>query len=134
MMLAKFGRLIAAGGVLALAACASTSDRGPSGPVVIGEEDAGPIDPRAVPPDGRERARYDERRFVNPLHLQNSEPVRVGLLLPFTGATEAVQQVASSMFDAAQLAAFEAGEAFSATDAPPSWSRGVVIKVGGAIG
>ncbi len=110
MMLSKFGRLVVAGGALMLAACASTSDTGPSGPVVIGEDDAGPIDPREVPADGRERARYDERRFVTPLHLQNAEPVRVGLLLPFTGATEAVQQVASSMFDAAQLAAFEAGD------------------------
>lgn len=104
-------RHIAAGlGALILAACASTPEPGPSGPVVIGEDDAGPIDPRAAPPDGRERSRYDERRFVNPLHLQNTEPVRVGLLLPFTGATEGVQQVASSMFDAAQLAAFDAGD------------------------
>lgn len=101
---------LAGAGVLLLAACASTPETGPSGPVVIGEEEAGPIDPRSAPPDGRERSRYDERRFVNPLHMQNAEPVRVGLLLPFTGATEAVQQVASSMFDAAQLAAFEAGD------------------------
>ncbi|MDZ7629434.1 MAG: penicillin-binding protein activator [Parvularculaceae bacterium] len=101
---------LVASGVILLAACASTSGTAPSGPVVIGEDDIGPIDPRTAPEDGRERSRYDERRFVNPLHQQNAEPVRVGLLLPFTGATEAVQQVASSMFDAAQLAAFEAGD------------------------
>lgn len=110
MRLLTIGRAVSAAAALALAACASTSDTGPSGPVVIGEETAGPIDPRVAPPGGQERSRYDERRFVNPLHLQNAEPVRVGLLLPFTGATDAVQQVASSMFDAAQLAAFEAGD------------------------
>lgn len=110
MKLRMIGRLFLGALALGVAACASTSEPGSSGPVVIGEETGGPIDPRATPPDGRERSRYDERRFVNPLHLQNTEPVRVGLLLPFTGATEAVQQVASSMFDAAQLAAFEAGD------------------------
>ncbi len=102
-----FGRFIIGAALLAIAACASSPQ---TGPVVAREERAEPLDPRASPPDGRERSRYDERRFVNPLHLQNSEPVRVGLLLPFTGATDAVQQVASSMFDAAQLAAFEAGD------------------------
>ncbi len=102
-----FGRLIIGAALLAIAACASSPQ---SGPVVARDEEAEPLDPRAPPPGGRERSRYDERRFVNPLHLQNSEPVRVGLLLPFTGATDAVQQVASSMFDAAQLAAFEAGD------------------------
>ncbi|MFN0023970.1 MAG: penicillin-binding protein activator [Parvularculaceae bacterium] len=102
-----FGRFIIGAALLAIAACASSPQ---SGPVVAREERPAPLDPRAAPPDGRERSRYDERRFVNPLHLQNSEPVRVGLLLPFTGATDAVQQVASSMFDAAQLAAFEAGD------------------------
>ncbi|MFN3959215.1 MAG: penicillin-binding protein activator [Parvularculaceae bacterium] len=110
MKIRMLARLVLGAGLLMLAACASSSDTRPSGPVVVGEQDAGPIDPRAVPPDGRERSRYDERRFVTPLHLQNTDPVRVGLLLPFTGATEAVQQVASSMFEAAQLAAFEAGD------------------------
>jgi len=106
-----FGRFVLGAAALAIAACASTSDSGPGqGPVVIGEDTAEPLDPRVAPSDGRERSRYDERRFINPLHLQNTEPVRVGLLLPFTGSTEAVQQVASSMFDAAQLAAFEAGD------------------------
>ncbi len=100
-------RLLVALGAIALAACASTSD---TGPVIADEDDAEAVDPSAPPPGGRERSRYSERRFINPLHLQNTEPVRVGLLLPFTGATDAVQQVASSMFDAAQLAAFEAGD------------------------
>jgi len=111
MTIRVFGRIVLGAAALAIAACASTTDtRTGQGPVVIGEDTGEPLDPRVAPPDGRERSRYDERRFVNPLHLQNAEPVRVGLLLPFTGATEAVQQVASSMFDAAQLAAFEAGD------------------------
>jgi ABC-type branched-subunit amino acid transport system substrate-binding protein len=42
--------------------------------------------------------------------MQGAEPVRVGLLLPFSASTEAAQKVASSMFDAAQLAAFETGD------------------------
>lgn len=90
-----------------LAACSSSPDTGP----VVTEDRRDPVDiTTAPPPGGEERSRYDDRRFVRPLHMQNGEPVRVGLLLPFTGASEAVQKVASSMFDAAQLAAFEAGD------------------------
>lgn len=90
----------------AAAACSSTPDRGP----VVVAEDQPPADLSEPPPGGEERSRYDERAFARPLHMQNAEPVRVGLLLPFTGASEAVQKVASAMFDAAQLAAFEAGD------------------------
>ena len=91
---------------LAIAGCSSSPDRGP---VVVDRGEA-PVDRGEAPPPGQERSRYDERRFARPLHMQQDEPVRVGLLLPFSGGSEAVQKVASSMFDAAQLAAFEAGD------------------------
>ena len=57
-----------------------------------------------------EATRYDRRGFVDPLHMDGDEPVRVGLLLPFTASNEAAQKVASAMFDAAQLAVFDAGD------------------------
>lgn len=103
----RVAHLVLAGVFLALAACSSGPSR--EGPV-IADGDRPPTDVEAPPPGEGEKSRYDERRFVRPLHMQGSEPVRVGLLLPFTGPTEAVQKVASSMFDAAQLAAFEAGD------------------------
>lgn len=88
-----------------LAACAS----GPAsdGPVV-----ARPDRPEAgagAPLTEDERTRFDRRGFVEPLHMQGEEPVRVALLLPFSAPSEAVQKVASAMFDSAQLAAFETG-------------------------
>ncbi|OFX04709.1 MAG: hypothetical protein A3E78_16355 [Alphaproteobacteria bacterium RIFCSPHIGHO2_12_FULL_63_12] len=92
--------------LLGMAACSSAPDKGPA--VVV---DNGPPTDLGEPlPGGAERSRYDERNFIRPLHMQNADPVRVGLLLPFSGGSEAVQKVASSMFDAAQLAAFEAGD------------------------
>lgn len=101
---AGLARGAVAAGLLAIAACAS----GSGGPVVVDDsargEDVGPV------PGGDARSRADRSRVANPLHMQNVQPVRVALLLPFTGASEAVQKVASSMFDAAQLAAFEAGD------------------------
>ncbi len=97
--------LLAASAVV-IAACSSTPDQGP----VVVADDRTPADLSEPPPGGEERSRYDDRAFARPLHMQNAEPVRVGLLLPFTGASEAVQKVASAMFDAAQLAAFEAGD------------------------
>jgi len=66
-----------------------------------------------TPPDQRletEAGRYSRRGFVRPRHMEGVEPVRVGLLLPFTASNAAAQKIASSMFDAAQLAAFEAGD------------------------
>ena len=99
-------RAVFAVSTLAVAACSS----GPSqGPVIVDRDRPAP-DASAPPPGGEERAHYDERGFIEPLHMQKAEPVRVGLLLPFSGGTAAVQKVASSMFDAAQLAAFEAGD------------------------
>lgn len=99
---------LAAISALAMAACSSTPDQGPV--VASNDRDRAPTDIREPLPGGEERSRYDERDFVRPLHMPNGEPVRVGLLLPFTGGSDAVQKVASSMFDAAQLAAFEAGD------------------------
>ncbi len=95
-----------AASALAIAACSSTPSSGP----VVAETERPAVDITEPLPGGQERSRYDERDFTRPLHMQNADPVRVGLLLPFTGASEAVQKVASSMFDAAQLAAFEAGD------------------------
>lgn len=94
---------------LVLAACASAPVRGPAVAEDV-REARPPADIREPLPGGEERTRYDERGFARPLHMQNAEPVRIGLLLPFSGGSEAVQKVASSMFDAAQLAAFEAGD------------------------
>ena len=90
-----------------LAACSSSPD---SGPVIA--QPSRPDISDGPAPAGRadERTRYNRRGFVEPLHMQGDEPVRVGLLLPFTSPSAAVQKVASAMFDSAQLAAFEAGD------------------------
>ncbi len=104
------GRILAALGVIALAACAS--DPAPRGPVIADRQE--PIVEQTPPPpaDGEfeEARRYDRRGFIDPLHMEQGKPVRVGLLLPFTAEAEAVQRVASAMFDASQMAAFEAGD------------------------
>ena len=93
----------------AIAACSSTSDT--RGPVI--SNPAEPVfDPRPEPDfdQQREARRYDRRGFVDPLHMRGDEPVRIALLLPFTASKKSVQRVASTMFDSAQLAAFEAGD------------------------
>ncbi len=93
---------------LALAACATPS--GTSGPVVS-RPDVNPP-PQTLPQDldaPGEAESYDPRGFVNPPHME-SEPVRVGLLLPFTAGSDAAQKIAAAMFDAAQLAVFDAGD------------------------
>lgn len=98
---------LALAAALILVSCASKPSSG--GPVIVGEDET--VEDVTKPlPGGQERRSYSERRFLRPLHMQEVEPVRVGLLLPFTGASDAVEKVASSMFDAAQLAAFEAGD------------------------
>jgi len=89
-----------------LAACSST----PSGGPVVAQPDRPDIASSDRPSED-ERTRYDRRGFIEPLHMQGEEPVRVALLLPFSASTEAVQKIASAMFDAAQLAAFETGNA-----------------------
>lgn len=93
--------------VLALAACSSDGERGP---VIAEPRDRRPAADEPVYAPGGESSRRDRRGFVDPLHMQGDEPVRVALLLPFTAPAEAAQKVASAMFDAAQLAAFEAGD------------------------
>ncbi len=105
----RFGRAaVAAGGLAALAACGSDGGAGP--------EIAAPDRPVYEAPDDRDRRESDERRrydsgeFIEPLHMQGREPVRVGLLLPFSAEAEGARRTASAMFDAAQLAAFEAGD------------------------
>jgi ABC-type branched-subunit amino acid transport system substrate-binding protein len=96
----RFAPLIAA---VIVAGCASGTGGG--GPVI-----ARPDRPVAQQPAEPEDDRYSRRPGrLSPLHMQGEEPVRVGLLLPFTANSEAAQKVASAMFDAAQLAAFETG-------------------------
>jgi len=115
-----FGRVcvaVAFAAMIAAGACSSGPSPSPtsrSGPTIY--------EPGQRPPDEQladhrddaaptvEAERYDPRGFVRPPHLRGREPVRVGLLLPFTAAGESAQLIASAMFDAAQLAAFDAGD------------------------
>jgi ABC-type branched-subunit amino acid transport system substrate-binding protein len=97
--------LFAPPALLLAAACSSDGDRGPviarpEGPPVVEEE----------PPYGVGGPDSARRGAIDPLHMQGDDPVRVALLLPFTANSQSVQRVASAMFDAAQLAAFEAGD------------------------
>ena len=93
--------------LLTLAACASSA---PQTRPIVSRPDSSDIDRLPRPEIENEAERYDRRGFVSPLHLGSDEPVRVGLLLPFTANSEAAQRVASAMFDAAQLAVFDAGD------------------------
>ena len=109
-----FGRALGAG-VLAVAflasACSSAPSR-PDGPIVADRDDPRRDDRvvEAGPVPQVEAESYSRRGFIEPPHLRGREPVRVGLLLPFTASSEAAQRIASAMFDAAQLAAFDAGD------------------------
>ncbi len=95
----------------ALAACGSTSSTRP-GPVVVAQPDQPATEPGEELPEFEPEAdSYDRRGFVRPSHMDGDEPVRVGLLLPFSASSSAAQKIASAMFDAAQLAAFDAGDA-----------------------
>lgn len=94
-------------GLLALAACTTSA---PQSRPVVTRPDSGDFERLPRSEVENEAERYDRRGFVRPLHLGNDEPVRVGLLLPFTANSEAAQKVASAMFDAAQLAVFDAGD------------------------
>jgi hypothetical protein len=93
-------------GAAALAACGSG---GGEGPVIAGPSRPSAEEP-VYGPGGDDASRRNRRGWIDPLHMQGDEPVRVALLLPFTASSESVQKVASAMFDAAQLAAFEAGD------------------------
>ncbi len=105
--------VLRAGAALALAtavaSCASSAPTRPAGPV-ISQPDSRDIELAPIPDEQEELTRYDRRGFVQPRHLDGEEPVRVALLLPFTSPNKAAQKVASAMFDAAQLAAFDAGD------------------------
>jgi len=59
----------------------------------------------------RARREYGREGFLTPPHMEARDPVRVALLLPFSAASENVREVASALFDAAQLAVFDAGDA-----------------------
>ena len=92
-----------------LAACSSTPDT--SGPRIAQPIDRPALERLPEPlEETSEATRYDERGFVRPRHMGREEPVRVALLLPFSASSPAAQKVASAMFDAAQLAAFDASD------------------------
>ncbi len=110
----EFGKSIRtgvmAGLVVAIAACSSTPSR--QGPVIVAQPDRPVVEPEENEPVfEREADSYDRRGYVRPTHMNGEEPVRVGLLLPFSASSAAAQKIASAMFDAAQLAAFDAGDA-----------------------
>ncbi|MHA7871338.1 MAG: penicillin-binding protein activator [Hyphococcus sp.] len=101
---------LVAGAVSLVVACGSTPTR--TGPSIATQPDQPEIEAQPdLPAFEREAESYDRRGFVRPQHMDGEEPVRVGLLLPFSASTPAAQKIASAMFDAAQLAAFDAGDA-----------------------
>ncbi|MEM9168298.1 MAG: penicillin-binding protein activator [Pseudomonadota bacterium] len=109
---ARQARRALAGIALVVAAACSTSGGG-GGPEVVSRAPASGPDFEVAPPrslDPGEARTYDDEGFVRPLHLRGEEPVRVALLLPFSAPSESAQKIASAMFDAAQLATFEAGD------------------------
>lgn len=96
---------------LAVSACATSAPSRPSsGPVIASDEPYPDAEPGPDESVFGEAESYDRRAFVRPPHMAGEEPVRVGLLLPFSADSEAARRVASSMFDAAQLAVFDAGD------------------------
>ncbi|MEM6536277.1 MAG: penicillin-binding protein activator [Pseudomonadota bacterium] len=96
--------------MLVLAACSSnTADRVVVAPTEQPKEAQIPADDDADEARG-ERRRYDPGQFIDPLHMRGREPVRVALLLPFSSNNESARRVATSMFEAAQLAAFGAAD------------------------
>jgi len=64
--------------------------------------------PDTVPRAPIDRAPAED--FVKPRHFDGTEPVRVALLLPFSANNDNARAIASAMFDAAQLAVFDAGD------------------------
>lgn len=109
-LLGKWSRVgLAAAAAAALAACETSP--GGQGPVIARPGEPDETAPYEFPrKEQSEATRYDRRGFVEPEHMGGTEPVRVGLLLPFTASSEAAQRIAAAMFNAAQLAAFEAGD------------------------
>ena len=91
------------------AACSSDAPSRP-GPVISQPSTPTPEERPEIQDEYRQEAeRYDRRAFVQPPHMGDDETVRVGLLLPFSADSDAARRVASAMFDAAQLAVFDAG-------------------------
>lgn len=94
-----------------VAGCSSGPSKGP-GPIVVAPSERDTPRDQDFEDDRYDRdvfERPDEDAFVTPLHLRGDDPVRVALLLPFSAPGDNAKRVASAMFDAAQLAAFEAG-------------------------
>lgn len=94
-------------GAFVLASCAT--DSGSTSPIIVREQTQGPVTPTPRPADRSFEPRNQDG-FVRPRHFDGNDPVRVVLLLPFSAANESARNIASSMFDAAQLAVFEAGD------------------------
>lgn len=94
------------------AACSSSAPTRTTGPVISQPDQPLPDQPTIYDDETvfQEADRYDRRAFVRPEHMDGDEPVRVGLLLPFSAENEAARRIASAMFDAAQLAVFDAGD------------------------
>ncbi|MEZ5893927.1 MAG: penicillin-binding protein activator [Parvularculaceae bacterium] len=107
-------KLIIAVAALAVAACATDGTSRPpiaSGPTLPGaEDDYGRGEGDRSDDRYADSSRYDRRAYTRPPHMAGTEPVRVGLLLPFSADNEAARKIASAMFDAAQLAVFDAGD------------------------
>lgn len=97
----------AAAFAMVLAGCETTPSRDASWPPAPGAQRA---EDSARPTDRRKRV-YDPDGFLTPPHMEDANPVRVALLLPFSAASENVRTVAGALFDAAQLAVFDAGDA-----------------------
>ncbi len=94
-------------GILIVSACTTDDSVIPRGPIIA--------QPQSVPtePDRGNTPRRqpgDDENFVRPRHFDGEAPVRVALLLPFSANDESARNIASAMFDAAQLAVFEAGD------------------------
>ena len=104
-----FAKTVFAALLLALAGCMSDPGQ-QSGPIVSQQRSQPDYIPTLPPEEFGEARSYDKRGFVDPTHMRGAKPVRVALLLPFTADSAAVQKVASAMFDAAQLATFEAAD------------------------
>ncbi len=91
-------------GLFVLTACETV---GGGGPDIYGEgKQPAPEQPK---PDGEVVRNPNE--YVQPPKVDDgTEPIRVALLLPLTSSSKNVETVAAAMSNAAQLAAFEAGD------------------------